>query len=142
VLAVLYFQTTPGPHGYTAEQLPFLRGYATAVGHAFGLFLNTEQRYRQLEDDWRRLQRDASGRAPEIIGESEETRGLRSDLHESYIPATQARHPRPILILGDTGTGKDLVARYLHYYSPTRGRHLLIEYNCAGLAGDLTQATL
>src|SRR5262249_52799278 len=118
VLAVLYFQTLPGPRGYAPEDLPFLRGYATALGHAFGLFLTSEQRYRQLEDDWKRLQRDPTGRAPEIIGESEEMSRLRADLHQSYIPGTDARHPRPILVLGDTGTGKDLVARYLHYYSP------------------------
>jgi transcriptional regulator with GAF, ATPase, and Fis domain len=142
VLAVLYFQTTPGPRGYSERDLPFLRGYATALGHAFGLFLTGEQRYRQLEEDWRRLQREPPGRAPEIVGDSEEMSRLRAELHESYIPATATRHPRPILILGGTGTGKDLVARYLHYYSPTRGRHPFVESNCAGLAGDLVQTTL
>ena len=142
VLAVLYFQTTPGPRGYSDKDVPFLRGYATALGHAFGLFLTGEQRYRQLEEDWRRLQREPHGRAPEIIGDSEEVSRLRAELHESYIPATAARHPRPILILGDTGTGKDLVARYLHYYSPSRGRHPFVEHNCAGLSGQLVQTTL
>jgi DNA-binding NtrC family response regulator len=140
VLAVLYFQTAPGPRGYSDRDVPFLRGYATALGHAFGLFLTGEQRYRQLEDDWKRLQQ--GGPAPEIVGESEQVSRLRAELHESYIPATAARHPRPILLLGDTGTGKDLVARYLHCYSPTRARHPFVEYNCAGLTGDLAQTTL
>jgi serine/threonine-protein kinase PknK len=142
VLAVLYFQTAPGRSGYAADDLPFLTGYATALGHAFGLFLGHEQRYRKLEDDWRRLQRDGGASAPEIIGDSDEARHLRTQLHESYIPATGATHPRPILILGPTGSGKDLVARYLHYYSPARGRQPFIEYNCAGLSGELAQATL
>jgi DNA-binding NtrC family response regulator len=142
VLAVVYFQTTPGPRGYSAGDVPFLRGYATALGHAFGLFLGSEKRYRQLEEDWRRLQKDRGGKAPEIIGESEELSRLRLDLHETYIPATTARNPRPLLLLGDTGTGKDLVARYLHYYSPARGKGPFVEYNCAGLAGDLVQTTL
>src|SRR5262245_31297323 len=142
VLAILYFQTAPGPGGYAEQDVPFLRAYATALGHAFGLFLTSEQRYRQLEEDWQRLQRSATGRAPEIIGDSEEMSRLRSDLHESYIPATEAAHPRPILILGETGTGKDLVARYLHYYSPKRGRGAFVEYNCAGLSGELVQTTL
>jgi hypothetical protein len=35
-LAVLYFQTRPGPAGYAPADVPFLRGYATALGHAFG----------------------------------------------------------------------------------------------------------
>jgi DNA-binding NtrC family response regulator len=143
VLAVLYFQTAPGPRGYSSSDVPFLRGYATALGHAFGLFLTGEQRYRQLEEDWKRLQQSApGGRAPEIIGDSEPMSRLRAELHESYVPATSARHPRPILILGDTGTGKDLVARCLHYYSPTRSRHPFVEYNCAGLSGELVQTTL
>ncbi len=142
VLAVLYFQTSPGPRGYAEDDLPFLRGYATALGHAFGLFLTNEQRYRQLEDDWKRLQRERSGPAPEVIGDSEEMSRLRTDLHESFIPATEARNPRPILILGDTGTGKDLIARYIHFYSAKRGRSPFVEYNCAGLAGELVQTTL
>ncbi len=141
-LAVLYFQTSPGPRAYLPEDVPFLLGYATALGHVFGLFLTNEQRYKQLEDDWRRLQRERGGQAPEIIGESEEMSRLRADLHESFIPATEARHPRPLLVLGETGTGKDLVARYLHYYSPRRGKHAFVDYNCAGLSGELVQATL
>jgi transcriptional regulator with GAF, ATPase, and Fis domain len=142
VLAVLYFQTTPGRSGYDADDLRFLAAYATALGHAFGLFLTAERRYRKLEDDWRRLQRGGAAAAPEIIGESEEIRAIVTELHESYIPATEAARPRPLLILGPTGSGKDLVARYVHYYSPRRAQHPFVEYNCAGLAGDLAQATL
>ncbi len=142
VLAVLYFQTAPGPAAYQPEDVPFLRAYAIALGHAFGLFLTSEQRYRRLEEDWRRLQKDARGQPPEIIGDSEEMSRLRDDLHQSYIPATEAAHPRPILILGETGTGKDLIARYLHTYSPKRGRNAFVEYNCAGLSGDLVHSIL
>jgi two-component system response regulator HydG len=142
VLAVLYVQTSPGPRAYTTDDLPFVQGYATALGHVFGLFLDGERRYGQLEDEWKRLQRDRGGLAPEIIGDSEEMSRLRAQLSETYIPGTDARPPRPILILGATGTGKDLVARYLHYYSPARGRGPFVEYNCAGLSGELAQSTL
>jgi DNA-binding NtrC family response regulator len=141
-LALVYFQTRPGPAGYTQADLPFLRGYATALGHAFGLFLTSEQRYRELEEDWKRLQREGRGQAPEIIGDSEEMGRLRAELSETYLPATAARRPRPMLVLGDTGTGKDLVARYLHYYSPSRSRAAFVECNCAGLTGELVQTTL
>jgi transcriptional regulator with GAF, ATPase, and Fis domain len=141
-LAVLYFQTRPGPGGYTPEDVPFLQGYATTLGHAFGLFLTSEQRYRELEEEWKRLQRDRPDHAPELIGDSEEIARLREELHETYLPATAAHQPRPILLLGETGTGKDLVARYLHYYSPARGRAPFVEYNCAGLSGELVQTTL
>jgi transcriptional regulator with GAF, ATPase, and Fis domain len=142
VLAVLYFQSRPGPRGYSAADLPFLQAYATALGHAFGLFLTSERRYRALEEDWRRLNAARASGAPEIIGDSEEMRLLRGKLHETYLPDTDARHPRPILILGETGTGKDLVARYMHYYSATRGKGPFVEYNCAGLSGDLAASIL
>jgi len=142
VLAVLYFQSLPGPRGYSAADLPFLQAYATALGHAFGLFLTGERRYRALEEDWRRLSSARTTGAPEIIGDSEEMRLLRYTLHETFLPATETRHPRPLLVLGETGTGKDLVARYLHYYSATRGKGPFVEYNCAGLSGDLAASIL
>jgi transcriptional regulator with GAF, ATPase, and Fis domain len=141
-LALLYFQTRPGPAGYTSADVPFVQGYATALGHAFGLFLTSEQRYRDLEEDWKRLQREGRGQAPEIIGDSEDMGRLRAELNQTYLPATAARRPRPMLVLGATGTGKDLVARYLHYYSPTRGRAAFVECNCASLTGELVQTTL
>lgn len=142
VLAVLYFQTRPGPRGYSAADLPFLDAYATALGQAFGLFLDNERRYRDLEADWRRLQSGATAAAPEIIGDSEDMARLRAELLETWIPATAASPPRPLLVLGETGTGKDLVARHLHYYSPARKDAPFVEYNCAGLSGELAQSTL
>jgi transcriptional regulator with GAF, ATPase, and Fis domain len=142
VLAVLYFQTLPGPRGYSAADLPFLDAYATALGHAFGLFLDSERRYRDLEAEWRRLQGGGPVATPEIIGDSEAMARLRAELLETWIPATAASPPRPLLVLGETGTGKDLVARHLHYYSPTRKDAPFIEYNCAGLSGELAQSTL
>ncbi len=137
VLAVLYFQTAPGPTGYSEEDLPFLEAYATALGHAFGLFLGGERRLRQAEEEWKR--RD---QAPEIVGDSEATHRLRRELLEIYVPASEAQPPRPILVLGETGTGKDLVARYLHYYSPARSRGPFVEHNCASLSGELVQSVL
>jgi serine/threonine-protein kinase PknK len=142
VLAVLYFQTRPGPAGYSVADVPYLQGYALALGHTFGLFLSSERRYRDLEADWKRLQSSGPAGAPEIIGDSEEMARLRAELDETYIPATAAQPPRPLLILGETGSGKDLVARYLHYYSETRSQSPFVEYNCAGLSGELVQSTL
>ncbi len=140
-LAVLYFQTRPGPRGYTPADAPFLEAYAIALGQAFGLFLDSERRYRRLEADCRRLQTQ-NARAPEILGDSEDMARLRAELVETFLPATAASPPRPILILGETGSGKDLVARYLHAYSPGRSQGQFVEANCAGLSGELAQATL
>src|SRR5262245_39544868 len=69
-------------------------------------------------------------RAPEILGDSTHTQALRRALHETYIPTLDAESREPILILGEQGTGKDLVARYLHAYS-SRCRKPLVVVNCA-----------
>ncbi|MFO7985107.1 MAG: sigma-54-dependent Fis family transcriptional regulator [Desulfatiglandaceae bacterium] len=45
----------------------------------------------------------------------------------------------PVLIVGETGTGKDLVARYIHNHSP-RSQNLFVKVNCASLASSLIES--
>ena len=49
--------------------------------------------------------------------------------------------PDPILILGPTGSGKEVLARYLHAYS-TRSRGRFVALNCAELRGDVVESKL
>ncbi|MEJ7596369.1 MAG: sigma-54-dependent Fis family transcriptional regulator [Kofleriaceae bacterium] len=46
----------------------------------------------------------------------------------------------PVLLLGETGTGKDVLAQYVHRQSGRRGPFVAV--NCAALADDLFEATL
>ena len=47
----------------------------------------------------------------------------------------------PILILGETGAGKGVLARWLHFHSP-RSEEAFVNLNCAGLTRELLESEL
>ncbi len=76
-----------------------------------------------LEDKWR------------ILGESLAIKELRQTIER--IGPTDAR----VLITGDNGTGKELVARNLHAFSSRRARPF-IDVNCAAIPSELIESEL
>ncbi len=52
-----------------------------------------------------------------------------------------ARHQRPILVIGERGTGKEEIASRLHYLSP-RWQQNLVKLNCAAFSDDLLDSEL
>ena len=71
----------------------------------------------------------------QMIGESEPMLEVK-DMIEKVAP-TNAR----VLITGENGTGKELVARQLHDLSP-RSRNPFIEVNCAAIPSELIESQL
>jgi DNA-binding NtrC family response regulator len=131
VLAVVYFQNNGLTEAYGAGDLAWVEGWAAAVGKAFGFWFRHQRQAREL----RELRDEVEG-APEILGDSAHTQALRRSLHETFIPSLATENPEPILILGERGTGKDLIARYLHAYSARRRRPLVV-VNCAEITDEL-----
>ncbi|MFO7957337.1 MAG: phage shock protein operon transcriptional activator [Candidatus Brocadiia bacterium] len=82
-----------------------------------------------------RLPAESAAYVPEAIGQSEEF----LDFQEQVSRA--ARVDRPVLIVGERGTGKELAARRLHYLS-ARWEQPLVTLNCAALAPTLIEAEL
>lgn len=70
-----------------------------------------------------------------MIGESEVMNRLKLEI--SLVGATEY----PVLIQGETGTGKDLVANALHRASP-RQEEAFIQVNCAALSEQLIESEL
>ena len=73
--------------------------------------------------------------AARIVGESPPIVALRGTIDRV------ARTDLPVLILGESGTGKDVVARALHY-SSARQQHPYIPINCAAIAETLIESEL
>ena len=86
--------------------------------------------------------RRAQSGLDELIGEAPAMVALRNRL-EQLIAAEAAMQasPPPVLITGETGTGKELVARALHFAGRRRAGPF-IEINCAALPAALIEGEL
>ena len=96
-----------------------------------------EEELARKESEKRYLEEELNTehRFEEIIGESV---GLRRVLKQVE---TVAEQDVTVLILGETGTGKDLIARAIHQLSPRRGR-TLVKLNCAAIPTGLLESEL
>ncbi len=94
-----------------------------------------EQRRLRSENAYLRSQLDARHRFEGIIGQSPAIRAVFDVLE------TVAATPSTILITGETGTGKELVARAIHHNSPRRNERF-VAINCSALPETLLEAEL
>jgi transcriptional regulator with PAS, ATPase and Fis domain len=71
----------------------------------------------------------------DFIAESESARGLLKKLYQA------AQTSMPVLLTGETGTGKDLAARLIHQWS-TRAKRAFVPINCAAIPNELMEGEL
>lgn len=110
-----------------------------------GIFLQRFLAQAQIRESlayYRRREKNRSG-LDQIVGESpamlelKERIGRMLDAERKVSGAP----PAPLLIAGETGTGKELIARAVHFDGP-RCNGPFIELNCAALPGHLVEAEL
>lgn len=90
---------------------------------------------RALEADNSRLRDHAAGPDDILIGESSAMKHLRQQI------AQFARLPCTVLITGESGVGKELVALSLHQQSPRR-EGPLVTLNCGAIPANLAESEL
>ena len=125
---------------YSLEDVPLVEEVAKQVALAVDNMRAYEEISRlrsQLEEENRYLQEEIKSEYnfEEIVGESPAIKRVFKAI-ETVAPAGTT-----VLILGETGTGKELVARALHNLSARPGK-ALVKVNCAALPSGLIESEL
>jgi formate hydrogenlyase transcriptional activator len=89
----------------------------------------------RLEAENAYLQHEVGADARSIIGASPAIGGMLAQI------ARVARSDTTVLVTGETGTGKELVATAIHEASPRRGKPL-VKLNCAAMSAGLVESEL
>src|SRR5262249_687873 len=76
-----------------------------------------------------------------LRGESDRITAIRARVERILARPTLGRRQAPLLILGETGTGKGLLARAIHEAGPRRDR-AFVDVNCAAIPETLLEAEL
>jgi formate hydrogenlyase transcriptional activator len=120
-----------------SEMLAEVGGHvATAVSNAMAFKKIAELRDKlSQEKQYLEEEINLENRFEDIVGESA---GLRQVLKEIE---TVAPTDATVLIQGETGTGKELLARAIHRLSP-RGERTFIKLNCAAIPAGLLESEL
>ena len=104
------------------------------------LLAERAREHSQLRQELSYYRRRDAARGTPLAGVIGESPAIREVLDQARQIAALDETP-PVLIIGETGTGKGLVARTIHGASP-RGAKPFIEVNCTALPATLMEAEL
>jgi len=140
VLGVLYVDSHSIAHEFTPEDIAILEGFAAQVAVA----LENARLHEELKDSKNRLEMEnlnlrralkEESRYGLLVGRSPKMLRV-IELMEKVIP-TQVS----VLIQGETGTGKELIARAIHLNGPRREKNFMA-VNCGALPESLLESEL
>jgi formate hydrogenlyase transcriptional activator len=139
---VLWFSSRK-PGAYLTEHEPVMRLIAQHVSHAIekarlaGSLSATREIRSRLRDENSQL-REALTRAPELIELVGESPPWRKTLRKIEVVAGS---DATVLLRGETGTGKELIARAIHRLSRRKDRPF-VAINCGALSRELIASEL
>jgi Nif-specific regulatory protein len=136
-IGVLNVDRLFGEEVSASEDIRFLSIVAQLIGQFVRLNRQVEQREERLRRQNKQLKDEISERYNDffIVGKSRAMRKLQGML-QKVAPAKAS-----VLLLGESGTGKTLVARIIHEIS-TRADGPFVKINCAALPENLLESEL
>lgn len=126
--------------GFSRDDLPFL----TQVAHQIAISVENARTFRQVSEEKNQLAMEklyledelrSEGKFEEIIGRSESLRRVLEHI------ATVAPTDSTVLIYGETGSGKELIARAVHNLS-ARKSGAFVKLNCAAIPTGLLESEM
>ena len=109
--------------------------FVSAIGRMAGISLENIRIRRQLEHENEQLRSLFGGGTQELIGSSEAMQSI-MELIEKVAPRDAS-----VLITGENGTGKELIARAIHRRSARREKPF-VAVNCAAIPPHLVESEL
>jgi formate hydrogenlyase transcriptional activator len=144
---IVALQTMEGGGTLSPEYIPRLRLLAEIMVHAIERKDAEEQLHLALEElgrlrdqlhqenlHLRREMKELQGRSP-IVGQSPALRRVLAQMEQVATTGST------VLLLGETGTGKELFASAIHERSPRKSR-TMIRMNCAAIPAPLIESEL
>ena len=134
---VLAVQPDAPDDGLLEERARFVEMVANLIGQSVRLSQEVERERKALSeerDTLRRTVRQKHG-FDNLVGHSAPMRRIFEQIR------MVAKWPTTVLIRGETGTGKELIANAIHYNSP-RARGPYLRLNCASLPENLLESEL
>ncbi|MFH2134709.1 MAG: nif-specific transcriptional activator NifA [Pseudomonadota bacterium] len=137
VVGVLAAQPAAGMAHKLDEYRHFLEMVANLIGQSVRLSQEVAQEKQELAEERDGLRRTVRAQYgfDNIIGHTQAMRRIFEQVR------LVAKWNTTVLIRGETGTGKELIANAIHYNSP-RARNAFVKLNCAALPETLLESEL
>jgi Nif-specific regulatory protein len=136
-LGVLAVQPDVADSAHLRAHARFVEMIANLIGHSVRLALDVNQEKKSLAEERDSLRRAVRGKYgfDNVVGRSPKMRRVFDQVR------MVAKWNTTVLIRGETGTGKELIANAIHYNSP-RARGPYVRLNCATLPENLLESEL
>ena len=137
LVGVLAAQPASADDGLLDERARLMEMVASLIGQSVRLAWQVERERRDLTEERDNLRRAVRGQYgfANIVGHAPQMQRVFEQVRQV------AKWNTTVLIRGETGTGKELIAHAIHYNSP-RAAGAFVKLNCAALPENLLESEL